>query len=166
MAASDFDYKRFWSPAFDNMDEFVMLIDREFNVIMANEAYRNFEKGAIADLLKKKCHEVVHMLGEPLDGCPHKRSLETKKFQSGQLYDPKRKIWLYVRVTPIFDDGNNMVGTIHMAADITIIKGAEAELGKKIEMLEAFQKMAVDRELKMIDLKKEIEALKHKPGCG
>lgn len=41
-------------------------------------------------------------------------------------------------------------------------KQAEGELSKKNEELERFNKMAVDRELKVIELKKEINAILEK----
>ena len=55
----------------------------------------------------------------------------------------------------------NAIGLIR---DITERKAAEEELKKKAEELEAFNKLAVDRELKMIELKKEINALLEKLG--
>lgn len=42
-------------------------------------------------------------------------------------------------------------------------KDLEADLKKKVDSLERFNKVSVDRELKMIQLKKEIEELKKKP---
>jgi len=54
-----------------------------------------------------------------------------------------------------------MVG---MARDITEQKAAEEEVKKKTEELEGFNKLAVGRELKMIELKKEINALLGKLG--
>jgi len=55
----------------------------------------------------------------------------------------------------------NAIGLIR---DITKRKVAEEELKKKAKELEAFNKLAVDRELKMIELKKEINALLEKLG--
>ena len=55
----------------------------------------------------------------------------------------------------------NAIGLIR---NITKRKVAEEELKKKAEELEAFNKLAVDRELKMIELKKEINALLEKLG--
>jgi len=44
--------------------------------------------------------------------------------------------------------------------DITDQKKAKKELHEKIDVLERYKQVTVDRELKMIELKKEIEKLK------
>jgi hypothetical protein len=63
------------------------------------------------------------------------------------------------------DEGNRIA---HMASheDISERKRAENELKKKNEDLELFDRLAVGRELKMIELKKEINALLVQLGKG
>jgi len=64
---------------------------------------------------------------------------------------------------PIKIDGKiKAVGAIVM--DITDRKNAEEELQKRNEELEKFNKIAIDRELRMIELKKEINELYEKSG--
>jgi ribosomal protein L29 len=68
--------------------------------------------------------------------------------------------FLEIRAIPRFDNNNNLIGLIHVVRDITERKTMEQELKKRIEELEKFYGIAVGRELKMKDLKKEIARLK------
>ena len=58
-----------------------------------------------------------------------------------------------------FDKSGNPLGVEGLVSNITERKAAEAEIRKKAEELEKFGKLAVGRELKMIELKKEINVL-------
>ena len=69
------------------------------------------------------------------------------------------------------DVGGNVLGVFAAARDITAQKRAEKELAERrarelerLAELERFQKLTVGRELKMIELKKEIDELKRKLG--
>jgi PAS domain S-box-containing protein len=65
------------------------------------------------------------------------------------------------------DVNSNVLGVFAAARDITPLKKAEVELAdqrnrelERLAELERFQKLTVGRELKMIELKKEVEELK------
>lgn len=60
------------------------------------------------------------------------------------------------------DVDDRAIGVFLTVFDLTEIKRAEEELQKKVEDLEEFQKMAVGREVRMVELKKEIKRLKEK----
>ncbi len=71
-----------------------------------------------------------------------------------------RIIDVILNVTAFYDkDGNYIFGRVS-ARDMTEKKKVETELKKKVKELEDFYNMAIDREMKMIELKKEIEKLK------
>lgn len=163
---SQTDYSKFWSPAFDTMDDFIFLIDTNFTIRKVNQSFLSFIKKNESDLTGKKCYEVVHSSTHPVTECPHMRMLTTKKFESSEYYEPFLKKWLYVRTTPIFDVAGNLMGSIHLMADVTKRKMAEEDLRKKISELERFQKITVGRELKMKELKARIAELEAKINKG
>ena len=69
------------------------------------------------------------------------------------------------------DERGNVLGVFAAARDVTTLKQAESKVaeqrGKELEKLAElvrFQKLTMGRELRMIDLKKEIEDLKKEIG--
>ncbi len=77
---------------------------------------------------------------------------------NGNLSDVLYNASVYKDVT------GNVLGVFAAARDITAQKKAEALVLERLAELERFQKLTVGRELKMIELKKEIEELKGKLG--
>ncbi len=70
----------------------------------------------------------------------------------------ERIIDIILSSTPIFPDDLSH-GIIFTALDITTRKQAEEALKQKIDELERFNNLTVDRELRMIELKKEVNDL-------
>jgi len=63
---------------------------------------------------------------------------------------------------PIKDDGGKIVFLIPEGRDITEYRKSDEELRKKMRDLERFQKVTVDRELKMKELKARIAEIETK----
>lgn len=125
MKHSKIDYNRFWSPAFETMEEFVFLIDNDFNLIKVNKSFLAFTGKEEKDFIGKKCYNIVHGTKGPLSECPHQRMLRTQKFESGEIYDFHLQKRLSVCTTPIYDDNYKLIGSIHIASDITKSKRIE-----------------------------------------
>jgi len=77
------------------------------------------------------------------------------------------KVWLEIDESPLKDGQGTVIGIVGAARDITErIRTEEAlgknqkELKKRISELEEFYEMAIGRELRMIELKQEIEGLR------
>ena len=84
-------------------------------------------------------------------------SIEVKHTKEGS----NREYCLEI-VTPLRDDGGTISGIMGISRDITSRKRMEKELREKIDDLERANKLMVGRELKMIELKNEIEELRRK----
>jgi PAS domain S-box-containing protein len=89
-------------------------------------------------------------------------AIRTGKPQPAYELQLRRKdghpVWVEVHEAPVVEDGKTVaiVGSLN---DITARKTTEEELKQKMEELARFNKAAVGRELQMIELKKEINAL-------
>jgi PAS domain S-box-containing protein len=80
-------------------------------------------------------------------------------------------IAISLTVSPIHDATGGVVGASSIARDVTAQKRAESEVTRqrareleRLAELERFQKLTVGRELRMIELKKEIEDLRAATG--
>ncbi len=81
----------------------------------------------------------------------------------GEFVNVKKNGTEYIEdatISPIFDKHKKIIGYIALKVDITDQKKKEEELKTKMYELEEFQKSVVDRELRMIELEKEIGNLK------
>ncbi|MDH3884622.1 MAG: PAS domain S-box protein [Desulfobacterales bacterium] len=67
---------------------------------------------------------------------------------------------------PVQDKTGDIIGVAIFAQDITGRKHMEDEMKRNVEELEQFSKLAIGREIKMIQLKEEINELRDKVGQG
>ena len=70
----------------------------------------------------------------------------------------KRKHFIRLKV-PLHDASGAIIGLCGIARDITQQKQIEEELRESLTKLKRFNKLAVGRELRMIELKKELNGL-------
>lgn len=75
-------------------------------------------------------------------------------------------IWLRTSKVPLKDISENIIGILGIYDDITERKKADDALITKTKELEAFNKIAVGRELKMVELKNKLKDLEEKVKAG
>ena len=96
---------------------------------------------------------------------------DLQHFQKGRICGLENKalgpdnnvVWYNTQFKPIKYAGK-IVATTLISTDITEKKRIEEELRKKHEELQQFKEFTVGRELKMVDLKKEVNELLGKLG--
>lgn len=148
-----------WRSTFDAIADFVTVHDNDFRIKKANKALADFLGIPIQNIIGKHCYEVIHKLKEPIADCPHIEMLKTGKTAVKDIIDGITGCCLMVSVSPLFDDSGEIKGAVHYMKDITEFKKSEEELKKRVDDLEQFYEMAVNRELKMKELKRDIKTL-------
>ncbi|MBW2984313.1 PAS domain S-box protein [Candidatus Woesearchaeota archaeon] len=85
-----------------------------------------------------------------------------RSFVNRNVHKNGNIVWLSTSGIPVLDDKGKLMGYRGADIDITKQKEAEQTLKKRAEELERFTKLAVGRELKMVELKYRIKELESK----
>jgi two-component system cell cycle sensor histidine kinase/response regulator CckA len=117
-----------WRTTFDSITDAVMILNNELKIIRVNRATANFFDMPIDAIIGNSCFSLVHGMDKPLDLCPFKEMMETKRYAEMEVYDGKRGIWIAVSVDPIFNSAGYLEGVVHIMKDITNRKRADEAL--------------------------------------
>lgn len=148
-----------WEMTFNAITDFIFVLDVENRIIKVNQPFLDALKLRAEDVIGKKCYEILHKSDKPWPGCPHQETIVDKKAHTAEVDDPNIGIPLLVTNSPIFDKKGNMIGSVHIAKDISKLKETEKDIKKKMHDLEVFHKAAVGREMRIIELKKKVAEL-------
>jgi PAS domain S-box-containing protein len=151
-----------WQNTFDSSNDAIWILDKDQNIIRGNKTAEKFFGKSSEEMLGKKCHEIVHQTNAPIPPCPFQKTLKSGDREKMELQNGD--IWYQVIVDPIHNGNNELIGAVHLVTDITERKKTEEELKAKLKELQTFHKVTVGRELKMIELKSEVNDLLIKLG--
>ncbi len=154
------DFVSKWEETINFLSSGISVHANDFTIIEVNKSLCRLLGKSRAQIIGRKCYQIFHNLSQPVKGCPLLKSIKTKKKESLEYYEPVLKRWLSVATVPILDARGEVKKTIHEVNDITERKQAEIEIKKRNQELEKANRLMVGRELKMVELKKEIAALK------
>ncbi|MBF0384298.1 MAG: response regulator [Candidatus Omnitrophica bacterium] len=124
---------REWEETFNSIQDMISIQDKECRLLRVNKAYADAFNLTPKEVIGKKCHVLVHGLENPHSACPHVRTLENKSHNTSEIFEPRLNAFLEVNVSPIFDDKGEVIGTVHIAKNITQRKKDE-ELLKESSM--------------------------------
>ncbi len=152
-----------WEMTFDNVKALIVLVDRNLKIIRYNRGFARFANQPAGEIIGSQCQEFLPCDTEWFaiedNGHPKEQIVKTE-------VQTKSGLWLYVSHVPVYDNASFLY-TIIIATDITELKKTQQhliesreEIKDKVEDLEKLYELAVNRELKMIELKKEIKRLK------
>lgn len=125
-----------WRSTFDSLQDLISLQDKNYKVTRVNMAYAKAVGKTPKEAINHTCYEMFHNLKQPLQYCPHTVTLATKRPTTVEHFDPLRKVYYNITVTPIFDEHGEILGTVHTARDITEYKKAQNDLQLSLKKFE------------------------------
>jgi len=157
----------FLNSVLEGIGEGVVVLDPELNIVTANKGYLDIVGLDIVDVIGKPYYKVSLGEDEPLAE-DETQSNVMRVFETGRplsslntyLDGKGRKLSIQTKSYPVFGSGGEVVAVVETLMDITRGVRLEKDLEKRVKELEEFYDMAVGRELRMIELKEEIESLR------
>lgn len=117
-----------WQTTFNSITDMVSIHDADFRFLRVNKAFAAAFGVTQEALIGKPCYELMHGTAGPIGDCPHHQCLISGKPSLKEIYEPHLGKYLEVSASPIFDGQGAVIGSAHIAKDITARKRSEAAL--------------------------------------
>ncbi|BDZ69213.1 PAS domain S-box protein [Methanobacterium ferruginis] len=129
--------KEEWEHTFDAVPDLIAILDTEYHVIRANKAMADRLGVSPEEAVGVTCYEVVHGLTAPPSFCPYYKLLKDGQEHAVEVHEDRIGGDFIVSVSPLYDSEGKLMGSVHVARDITGRKKAEDEVKKSLEEKEA-----------------------------
>lgn len=114
-----------WEQTFDAVPDLIMILDNHHRIIRANKAMVDALGVTTQGAVGLTCYEAVHGEKAPPSLCPHAKLLIDGKDHSAEIFEPRLDLTLDVHVSPRLDGSGKLIGSVHIAHDVTERKRAE-----------------------------------------
>lgn len=130
-----------WARTFDAVPDLILILDNQHRVVRANKAMAQRMGCSPEDLIGQTCHQVVHDSHTPPVFCPHSRLLANGAEHAVEIYDERLGGTFLVSVSPIHGPGGTIMGSVHVARDISEQKRAESLAVEAVRQRDQFLAM-------------------------
>lgn len=138
----------------------LMNADHEIVMVNANQA-RMFQRSP-ADFVGKKCFKEFERRDGVCGHCPGVRAMATGRPHEAETWGVRldgSSVPVRVQAFPVFGPDGRASGFVEVVEDITERKQAEQDLRKRVAEIERFNRMALRREHRVLELKRKINEL-------
>ncbi len=120
--------KEEWERTFDSVPDMIAILDKQHRIIRVNRAMAErlgVEPEQCAGLV---CYKCVHGLSGPPAFCPHSSTMSDGRQHVAEIHEDRLGGDLFVSTSPLFDAKGELIGSVHVARDITEQKRAAEEI--------------------------------------
>ena len=150
--------EQFYRSLAESAHDFIFVVDLDFNLSYCND-YCAKALGKPLDMITGK--PLVDLFPADVAGRQKagiRQVIETRKALTveAKFAFPGGTLWLSTSLSPLFNEAKDLVSVLGISRDITGQKNIEDQRLKELEELRLFQRLAVDRELKLMEIEKGI----------
>jgi len=127
------DFSTLWQQAFNASPDMISILDVNHRIISVNKAMAKAIQCSPSKAEGRHCYQMLHESDQPPLACPHRALLADGKAHHSEIYEERLNLWLMVSVTPLYSNNHELIGSIHIARDITRQKLTEQALRESEE---------------------------------
>jgi len=128
-----FDTNKGWNLTFDAIPDLIAILDSNHKIVKVNRAMAEKLNTSAESCIGTNCYQVVHNSENPPENCPHKELLKDGLAHSSEVLEKNLGGYFIVSTSPIKDDDGTVLGSIHVAHDITERREVEKDLQKTLD---------------------------------
>ncbi|MCL5022591.1 MAG: MEDS domain-containing protein [Nitrospirae bacterium] len=127
--------KEEWELTFDSVPDMIAIIDNRHRIMRVNEAMALRFGLKVEECVGLPCYQYVHGLSGPPPFCPHSRTICDGSQHFEEIHESNLGGCFLVSTTPLRGRQGQMIGSVHVAHDITERKKAEERIMSLNEQL-------------------------------
>ena len=116
--------KEEWERTFDAVPDLICILDNKHTILRANRAMATKLGVTTEQAVGLTCYQCVHGLQSPPDSCPHTKMLLDLQEHTIEVHEDRLGGDYLVTCTPLRDNAGQLLGSVHVARDITASKQA------------------------------------------